>query len=99
MAVNGHRLLAIPSHSGRRIIWPDGTSSLIRRHPATLRNCPILKQVHRESVLRFADPATCAAGQHGLEQVASLGHLAGEVVGREGSRVRASTMRLRDSPQ
>ena len=45
MAVNGHRRLAIPSHCGPRYTWPDGTSSLIGRHPATLRNCLILKQV------------------------------------------------------
>jgi hypothetical protein len=56
MAVNGHRRLAIASHCGPRNTWPDGTSSLIGRHPATLRNCLTVKQVHRELVLDFADP-------------------------------------------
>ncbi len=56
MAANGHHHPATPSHIRRRNACPDGTSSLVWHHPATLRNCLTVKQVHRELVLDFADP-------------------------------------------
>ena len=55
MAANGHRHPATPSHTRPRNACSDGTSSLVRHHPATLRNCLTVKQVHTGSVLGIAD--------------------------------------------
>ncbi len=54
MAANGHSHPATPS-----LVIPDqtyGTSSHAEHHPATLPSRLIVKQVHRELVLAFADP-------------------------------------------
>lgn len=56
LGANDRSRPATPSHTGPRDTWSDGTSSHVCHHSATLRDCLTVKQVHRESVLGFADP-------------------------------------------
>ena len=56
MAANGHRCPATPSYVQPRNTWPDGTSSRIWHHPATLRPRLTVKQVGRQTWLSGTFP-------------------------------------------
>ena len=51
-----------PSHTTPHDTWSDGISSLLWPHPAALRNCLTVKQVHREPAMTgHHQPATPSA--------------------------------------